>query len=84
MLRILYFATVRERMGKDSESLPRPASVATVHALATYLRNRDPAGQAAFASPDHIRAAVNLDFASPETPIGEDDEVAFFPPVTGG
>lgn len=84
MLRVLYFATVKERMGRESEALARPPGVRTVGALAGHLRDRDAAGARAFADLAAIRAAVNLDFATPDTPLGEDDEVAFFPPVTGG
>ena len=84
MLRILYFAWLRERMGRGEESLPVPAGVATVGALAAWLRARDPAGLAAFAEPSTVRAAVNQVFAPPSTPVVAGDEVAFFPPVTGG
>ena len=84
MLQILYFAWVKDRMGKPAETIARPEGVATVEALATWLRNRDEPGARAFAQPDLLRAAVNQDFATPATPIADNDEVAFFPPVTGG
>lgn len=84
MLEILYFAWVRDRMGKSQETLPLPPSTSTVAALATWLQNRDDAGRRAFADPASVRAAVNQDFATPATPIKDGDEVAFFPPVTGG
>ncbi len=84
MLRVLYFAWLRERMGVGEEALALPAGVTTVGGLAAWLRARDPAGSAAFAEPSTVRAAVNQVFAKPETQLAAGDEVAFFPPVTGG
>ena len=84
MVRVLYFAWLRERMGHGEESLPVPDGVATVGDLAAWLRNRDAAGAKAFATPATVRAAVNQVFAPPSTPVADGDEVAFFPPVTGG
>jgi molybdopterin synthase sulfur carrier subunit len=84
MLRILYFAWLRERTGQSEETIPVPDGVATVGALLAWLRARDPAGASAFANPTLIRAAVNQAFAQPDTPVAAGDEVAFFPPVTGG
>jgi sulfur-carrier protein len=84
MVRILYFAWLRERTGRAEETIAVPDGVATVGALLAWLRARDAAGAAAFANPALIRAAVNQSFAEPDTPIAAGDEVAFFPPVTGG
>lgn len=84
MVHVLYFAWLRERAGRAEEHLPLPPGVTTVGTLAAWLRARDAAGQAAFANPATIRAAVNQAFATPDTPVAEGDEVAFFPPVTGG
>ena len=84
MLQILYFAWVKERMGRDTETLPLPAGVATIGTLAAFLHDRDEPGARAFAQPALIRAAVNQEFATPATPIADGDEIAFFPPVTGG
>ena len=71
-------------MGKPAESLPIPPGVGTIGALAIWLHDRDSNGRNAFANSTHIRAAVNQHFATPETPIADGDEIAFFPPVTGG
>ena len=84
MVTILYFAWVKERMDRAEEKLTLPQGVATLANLSAYLRARDPGGARAFAEPTLIRAAVNQDFATPDTPIKDGDEIAFFPPVTGG
>ena len=81
MLHLLYFAWVRERMGKDGETIPLPDEVTTVVELLTWLTRR---GGAVFAETDRLRVAVNQVFASLDTPIAAGDEVAIFPPVTGG
>lgn len=83
-MKVLYFAWLRERMGRSEETVSLPAGVGTVAALVDWLRARDAQGAAAFAHGAVVRAAVNQDFATPSTPVGEGDEVAFFPPVTGG
>ncbi len=84
MARILYFAWLRERMGRTEEELPLPPGVATVGGLVALLRERDAAGATAFAHPAMVRAAVNQEFATPDAAVRDTDEVAFFPPVTGG
>ena len=84
MVRILYFAWLRERAGRAEESLALPPGVATLGALAAWLRARDAAGAAVFADPTVIRAAVNQALSPPDAPIAAGDEIAFFPPVTGG
>ena len=71
-------------MGQMEEDLAPPASVATVADLIAHLQHRDPAGAAAFAQPSLVRAAVNQEFAHLQTTVRDGDEIAFFPPVTGG
>ena len=83
-MRVLYFAWMRERMGRSEENLSLPPGVATVGMLVDWLRIRDAAGAAAFAETAIVRTAVNQEFAQPDTPVRDGDEVAFFPPVTGG
>jgi sulfur-carrier protein len=81
-LRILYFAWLRERVGHAQEALALPEGVTTVAGLRQYLIARGPA-YAALAQPS-VRVAVNQAMANPSTAVGPGDEVAFFPPVTGG
>ena len=84
MMKILYFAALRERMGQNEEDMALPKGVSTVADLVAFLHDRDPAGTAAFSRPALVRAAVNQEFAHLQTVIRDGDEIAFFPPVTGG
>ncbi len=81
---ILYFAWLRERTGMSEETLVLPDNIRTVGALRAFLSARSPRHQEAFAAPELVRAAVNQVFATQEGPVAPGDEVAFFPPVTGG
>ncbi|ONH81661.1 molybdopterin converting factor subunit 1 [Roseomonas mucosa] len=84
MIRVLYFAWLRQRTGLTAEEVEPPPEVATIGALMRWLAARSPGHAAAFAQPKQVRAAVNQEFRGPEDPIAPGDEVAFFPPVTGG
>jgi sulfur-carrier protein len=81
---VLYFAWVRQRIGRGEERLDLPAGVATVRALAEFLERRGGGYADAFADLKRLRAAVNQDHVAFDAPVAADDEVAFFPPVTGG
>jgi len=83
-MQLLYFAWVREKIGRAGEELPLPAGVADVGGLMRHLAGLSPGHAAAFANPTAIRAAINQDFAGLADPVSDRDEVAFFPPVTGG
>ena len=83
-LTILYFAWLRERVGSAQEELPLPDGVETVAGLVDYLSARDTRYASAFQNRITVRCAVNQEFADPLSPIHPGDEVAFFPPVTGG
>lgn len=83
-MRIAYFAWVRERMGIAEESVDLSASIATVAALVAWLAARDERGARAFGEPGRIRAAVDGVMGGPDAAIGSAEEVALFPPVTGG
>jgi molybdopterin converting factor subunit 1 len=83
-LHILYFAWLRERVSTAEERIALPPDVSTVGELVAWLRERSPGHAAAFAAARMVRCAVNQEFADPGTQIRSGDEVAFFPPVTGG
>jgi sulfur-carrier protein len=79
-----YFAALREQLGLADEALALPPEVTTVAGLRAYLMQRGGVWQSALATNRALRVAVNQDMAQPTTPIKSGDEVAFFPPVTGG
>ena len=81
---LLYFAWVRQKIGKHEESLALPAGVATVADLVAYLKRLGPGYAEAFADESRIRVAVNQRHSRFDAAVTADDEVAFFPPVTGG
>jgi sulfur-carrier protein len=83
MIRVLYFASLREAVGTDAEELPA-AHAGSVAAIRALLRARGGAWAAALAEDRRVLAAVNQQMARPETPVADGDELAFFPPVTGG
>ncbi len=83
-VRVLYFASVREKIGKDAEEIELPAGIATVSALRSHLRDRGGVYENSFAEKILVRAAINQDMVPPAAAIKAGDEVAFFPPVTGG
>jgi sulfur-carrier protein len=83
-MKILYFAWLRQKIGAGEEMLTPPAEVATPAALVAWLKARSPGHAAAFADTRAIRVAVNQKFAGWNDPVRPGDEIAFFPPVTGG
>ena len=83
-VRVLFFASLREQLGAPAEDVELPPGVATVGALKAHLRQRGGAYEKAFAEKALVRAAVNQDMVELSAAIVAGDEVAFFPPVTGG
>jgi len=83
-MKILYFARIRQVVGRSSEEIEVPASVVTVSGLMDFLAARDDSLAAAFADRRTIRAAVDQVHAGFDSSIVGAREVAFFPPVTGG
>jgi molybdopterin synthase sulfur carrier subunit len=83
-VKILYFAGLREQVGKGSEDLELPEGVATLGALRSHLISRGGAWQTALNESRLVRMAINQDMAQAAAPIKAGDEIAFFPPVTGG
>ena len=82
-MKIIYFAALRREIGVGEESVAPPADVATVALLLDWLKSRSPKHAKALAAP-RLMAAVNQDYAGMDSPVASTDEVAFFPPVTGG
>jgi molybdopterin synthase sulfur carrier subunit len=83
-MRILYFAWVRQRVGRGEETVDLPPHVTTVGELIDWLKGRDDTYAGAFSDLRVIRAAVNQTLAPLDAPLSGASEVAFFPPVTGG
>jgi molybdopterin synthase sulfur carrier subunit len=83
-VKLLYFAWVRQKVGKSEETLTLPAGVATVRDLVLHLRGLGPGYADAFGDPACLRAAANQVHAGCDKPVSDGDEIAFFPPVTGG
>ena len=82
-VKILYFASLREAVGCSGEELELPAGVGTVGALRSHLAARGEGWQA-LAAGRKVRAALNQRMVGAEAAVAAGDEVAFFPPVTGG
>ena len=83
-MRIRYFAWMKRTVGTADEEVTLPDSVTTVGELVEWLRGRSPGHAAAFEHAALIRCAVNQTLADAQAAVAPGDEVAFFPPVTGG
>jgi molybdopterin synthase sulfur carrier subunit len=83
-MRILYFAWLRTKIGLSEERVEPPADVTDVAALLRWLQGRGPGFAAALQDLSVVRVAVNQDYVKPSHRLNRDDEVALFPPVTGG
>jgi len=83
-VKAIYFAWVRERIGKAEEEIDPPAEVVTVRDLMGWLAARDENSAYAFERAPVIRAAIDRVHVKPETNIAGAREIAFFPPMTGG
>ena len=83
-MRLLYFAWLRERIGLAEEEVAPPPEVTDVRGLVEWCRGRGEGYAAAFTDPSRIRIAVNQEAVGPDHLVRAGDEVAFFPPMTGG
>lgn len=83
MIKVLYFAAIREQLGTGQEEVAADG-IANVAQLLDRLRSRDEAHAAVLAEERRVLVAVNQDYADGTRPVADGDEVALFPPVTGG
>ncbi len=83
-MKILYFAWLRTKIGVAEEDVTPPETVSTVAELVDWLKARGPGHAEALANLSVVRIAVNQEFAGPDHAVGPGDEVALFPPMTGG
>lgn len=83
-MKIVYFAWLRERIGRPEEEIALPDSVSTVGDLMAHLKSRGPEYENAFSDMSAIRAAIDQTHADHQTQIGDAREIALFPPMTGG
>jgi len=83
-MKILYFAWLRQKTGIDAEDVDMPPEISDVAGLLDWLKERNSNFADALADFDSIRVAVNQEFAELDAPVAQGDEVAIFPPMTGG
>ncbi len=83
-MEVLYFAWLRSKTGIAQETVSPPAEIDTVAKLLEWLKERSPRHAEALGDLSVVRVAVNEEYAEPGAAVSSDDEVALFPPVTGG
>jgi molybdopterin synthase sulfur carrier subunit len=83
-MKLRYFAWLRQKIGTAAEEIDLPADVRDVAGLIAHLKARGPGHAAAFAEMAVVKVAVNQTYVPFDHPLVSGDEVAFFPPVTGG
>ena len=83
-VKVLFFASLREQLGRSDEVIDLPSSVRTVDELRRHLQSRGGSYEKVLSGKALVRAAVNQEMVQDGAPIKAGDEVAFFPPVTGG
>ena len=83
-MKILYFSWLREKIGIDSEEIKISDNISDINELVEFLKKSSEKHSIAFENMRLIKVAVNKEFANFNTKIKDQDEIAFFPPVTGG
>jgi molybdopterin synthase sulfur carrier subunit len=83
-MKLIYFAWVRERIGKTEEEVELPVGVVTVQDLLLWLKSRGEEYEAALQNPKVIRVAINQEHVDHREKIAGAREIALFPPMTGG
>ena len=83
-MKILYFAWVRDKIGLDSEEFDLSSEIVTAGEFIEWFKTRGDTYAEVIGASDTVKMAINQEYAGPENAISNDDEVALFPPVTGG
>ena len=83
-MKLLYFAWIRVKMGVSGEHIDPPQNIKDIEGLIDWLKQRNPIANETFSDISNIRIAVNQEYVSINHPVKPGDEIAFFPPVTGG
>ncbi|WP_309084825.1 molybdopterin converting factor subunit 1 [Chelativorans sp.] len=83
-MKLVYFAWVRERIGKEAETVSLPGEVKTVADLLQWLKSRGEGYAAALEHPQVIRVAIDHEHVQHDATLPTDGEIALFPPMTGG
>ena len=83
-MKILYFSWVREKIGIEEQNIKLKKNIHNVSDLISFLKNSSENHYKAFSDLDSINVAINKNHSSLESKIQDDDEIAFFPPITGG
>ena len=83
-MKIVYFASLRSRIGRGEETVRPPAGIDRIDSLLEWLKQQSPEHKAALEGCPRLMVAINQDYADLTSRVAANDEVAFFPPVTGG
>ena len=81
---VKYFSWIKEHIGKSEEQIDLPSNITNVNQLINYLNEIDEKYNIIFEKKELIKIAVNKTYSSFDANISNNDEIAFFPPVTGG
>ena len=83
-MNILYFSWIKDKLGKSKENIATDKNIINVSDLIDFLKNKDETYKEVFKDISAIRVSINMETANIEDPIHANDEIAFFPPMTGG
>ena len=83
-MRILYFSWVKDKIGKDQEEIELQPDLKSISDLIYYLSNQSNDYKAAFSDLESVKCSINMEVANLNDKISNEDEIAFFPPMTGG